>query len=618
MPTATASLVLLIGAAGGCGGGSRSAAPPIERADPAASRASHAATAPFLDRATALGIDGGYRNGEEAGRCAILESLGGGVGWVDYDRDGWLDLVATGGGGFGEGSTVTGLPTNLWRSRPLAAGLPGGGAPAAAGAGRRFDDVALPAGLDTPPLYTHGVAVGDVDNDGFPDLVVTGYGPPQLWHNLGDGRFRAVTDWAAAADARWCSSAGWADLDGDGDLDLYVARYVDWSFDHDPVCRSGAERDICPPREFQGLADSIYRNEGDGTFVEVSHAAGLRSDGKGLGVLLADVNVDGHVDIYVANDTTDNFLYVNRGDGTFVEQGLVAGVALDDRGVPNGSMGVDLCDFNRDGRPDLWVANYEREAFALYRNEGRGQFLHVSRRHGITALGGLFVGFGTVCADLDLDGRTDIVVANGHVIRFPDASPRRQLPLLLAFDGERFVRAVAPAGTYFAEPQEARGLAAGDYDRDGDLDLAVSHLNEPLAVLENVLPRRGRPLVVHLVGTRSNRDAIGARVALIVPGEPPVEMQVTGGGSYLSHGDRALIFRLPPDAGGVSVPVGRLMIRWPAGVTAEVDLPRDAPADGGPTVLRLLEPTAEVPSPDAVDEHHDGDEDRADGGDGRR
>ncbi len=548
-----------------------------------------AAPAPFVDRAAVLGIDAVYRNGEEAGRCSILESLGGGVGWFDYDRDGWLDLVATGGGGFGDGPVLTGAPTTLWRS-----------VPAAAGSGRHFDGVARPAGLDTLPLYTHGVAIGDFDNDGFPDLLVTGYGPAQLWRNLGDGGFAAVSEWLGAADPRWNSSAGWADLDGDGDIDLYLARYVDWSFDHDPFCgRTQAQRDICPPREFEGLPDSIYRNEGDGTFVEVSREAGLRTDGKGLGVLLADVNLDGHVDIYVGNDTTDNFLYVNDGDGTFTEQGLVAGVALDDQGVPNGSMGVDLCDFNRDGRPDLWVANYEREAFALYRNEGRGQFLHVSRRHGITALGGLFVGFGTACTDLDFDGLVDIVVANGHVIKFPDASPRRQVPLLLAFDGERFRRAEAPGGTFFGDPQEGRGLATGDYDRDGDIDLAISRLNEPVAVLENLMPRRGRPLVVELVGTRSNRDAIGTRVSLDAAGEPPLETQLTGGGSYLSHGHRAVHIRLPETDAlpvGASRPV-RVVVRWPSGTVTTADMPTLSSSEDLPAALRLVEPAVDVPPP---------------------
>ncbi|MFM8892165.1 MAG: FG-GAP repeat domain-containing protein, partial [Planctomycetia bacterium] len=393
-------------------------------------------------------MDCTYRNGEESDDCTMVESLGGGVGWIDFDRDGRLDLVAPRGGGFTKDRVITGLPTALYRSVGTAQG-------------NRFEDVAVQAGVAGGGLYTHGVAVGDVDDDGFADLVVTGYGPPQLWRNLGDGTFAAVTDWPGAADPRWSSSAGLADFDGDGCLDLYLCRYVDWSFENHPYCGpTTAIRDVCPPREFSGLADSLYQSLGDWGFEDASARAGLRPDGKGLGVLLADCDDDGDVDIYVANDTVDNFLYVNRGDGTFDERGLVAGVALDDAGLPNGSMGVDLCDFNRDGRPDIWVANYERESFALYRGEGRGQFLHVSRRHGITALGGLFVGFGTDCRDFHGDAPLDSAVANRHVLKYPDAAPRRQLPLLLSFDGDRFRRRQA-AGGYFATPREGRGLAAG-------------------------------------------------------------------------------------------------------------------------------------------------------------
>jgi hypothetical protein len=530
---------------------------------------------PFTDRAAAWGVVSVYRNGEERGHCSILESLGGGVGWIDFDRDGRLDLVAPRGGGFDDAGGVFGLPTALFRRN--------------AGGAMHFRDVAGPAGIGSGGLYTHGVAVGDIDNDGFPDLVVTGYGPARLWHNLGDGSFEEVRDWPGAADPRWSASAGFADVDGDGCLDCYLTRYVDWSFDRHPYCGpTTTTRDICPPREFDGLPDSLYRNRGDGGFEEVSAESGLRTDGKGLGVLLADVDDDGDVDIYVANDTVDNFLYVNAGDGRFDERGLAAGVAIDDAGLPNGSMGVDLCDFNRDGRPDIWVANYEREAFALYRGEGRGQFLHVSRRHGITALGGLFVGFGTVCRDLDSDGRTDIAVANGHVIKYPDASPRRQVPLVLALEGERFRRVPAAAETYFSTPQEGRGLAAGDCDGDGDLDLAVSHLNASVAILENGRPSSARRLRLELVGTRSNRDAIGARVEIRIGEVIAWRGQVTGGGSYLSHSEQALHATWPADAipPGESEPPPTILVRWPSGLLQRIE------ADRGTRDLRIVEASA--------------------------
>jgi hypothetical protein len=533
----------------------------------------------FVERAGELGVVFTHRNGGEADHSTILESLGGGVGWFDFDRDGWIDLMATGGGGFAAGPAITGHPAGLFRSR----------------GGRAFTAVAGPAGLTAADLYSHGVAVGDYDNDGFQDLVVTGYGPAQLWHNRGDGTFaRLPAPWGD--DDRWTSSAGWGDLDGDGALDLYLARYVNWSFANHPVCGfDRRQREICPPRMFTGLPDALYRSDGAGGLYDASADAGLRTDGKGLGVLLADLDVDGDVDIYVANDTTDNFLYVNDGHGRLEERALLAGVAYDDQGLPNGSMGVDCCDFNGDGRPDLWVANYERESFALYRNEGRGQFLHVSRRHGITDLGGLFVGFGTACDDFDRDGRTDIAVANGHVIKYPDASPRKQQPLLLRFDGDRFRRAAAAPGTYFAAVHEGRGLAVGDFDGDGDGDLAISHLNEPLAVLENRFPAGGRSVAVELVGTVSNRDAVGARVTL-ESGTGSVVGQVVGGGSYLSHSDRRLRLTCPAGAGPL-----RLKIDWPAGgrqelaIDATTDLVRvvEQPTDG--TRVARNDPPGSVP-----------------------
>ncbi len=564
--------------AAGCG---RAASPsrPQPTAAPAAAAGSAPITAwapadavPFVDRAAALGVAAAYRAGAEAGHCTILESLGGGVGWLDYDRDGWLDLVAPGGGGFADAGRITGLPTALFRSR----------------GGRAFVPAAEPAGIADASVYSHGVAVGDVDNDGFPDLLVTGYGPARLWHNRGDGTFAPWPAWGGEGDARWSSSAGFADCDGDGCLDLYLARYVDWSFDNHPVCGATKDvRDVCPPRLFAGLPDSLYLAAGDGTFADASARAGLRTDGKGLGVLLADVDVDGDIDIYVANDTTDNFLYVNDGRARFRERGLESGVALDDQGLPNGSMGVDLCDYNRDGLPDIWVTNYERESFALYRGEGQGQFLHVSRRLGITALGGLFVGFGTACADFDADGLVDVVVADGHVIKYPDASPRRQLPLFLRFDGRRFARVPGAADGYFGREHEGRGLAAGDFDGDGDLDLAVSHIEDPLAVLENGFDTAGRTLVVDLVGTRSNRDAVGARVTLDAGGER-LHAQVKGGGSYLSHGDRRLHLMRPAAAGAAVA--ATLVVDWPAGARQEVAVPADC------RMMRIIEDAAIVPA----------------------
>jgi hypothetical protein len=499
----------------------------------------------FFDAAASLQIDFTYRNGKEAEQNAILESLGGGVGVFDYDADDQPDLIFAGGGGFDDEGQPRGLSSVLYRGNSSG----------------RFQDTSLPAGIPASQHYTHGIAAADFDSDGFPDVLVTGYGGITLWHNHGDGTFTDATVDSQIDDRSWSSSAGWGDIDGDGNLDLYLAHYVDWSPANNPRCSGGRNNaaDVCPPRRFQGLDDSLYLSNGDGTFRDASVSSGLVKQGKGLGVILVDIDQDGDLDIYVANDTTDNFLYFNDGQGHLSERGMASGTAVDDQGVSNGSMGVAVLDFGNQGLPDLWVANFEDETFALYRNEGNGLFRHSSAQVGLSALGTLLVGFGTVCGDFDGDGDEDIAVANGHVVHHPANAPVRQLPLLLLNDHQRFLRMSFPQDTYLGSPHTGRGLAMGDLDHDGDLDLVFCNSNEPAAIEMNVSAPLGAWLKIRLIGTRSNRDAVGAYCVIRTTGGDQLRHRY-GGGSYLSTSDCHLCFGIPKER-----TLRSLEVHWPGG-----------------------------------------------------
>jgi hypothetical protein len=519
------------------------------------------------DMTSTSGVKFTYRNGEARNHLAILESLGGGVALLDYDGDGRLDIFVPGGGYFGgpDHKQIQGYPCKLYRNL----------------GNWKFKDVTHEVGLDRlaggqPWFYSHAAAVGDFDRDGWPDLLVTGWGRVALFHNVPDGkggrRFVDVSSQAGLdRGITWASSAAWADLDGDGWPDLYVCQYANWSFANHPKCfyHDPNVPDVCPPKNFQGLPHKLFHNQPDGKggrrFVDVSGPAGLHKGGdansKGLGVLIVDVNFDGKPDIFVANDTVPKFLYVNHsepGKIRFKEEADQAGVALDNNGDPNGSMGVDAGDPDGSGRPALWVTNYEHELHGLYLNlckKNQVLFSFHTEAAGIAAIGQKYVGWGTGFVDLDHHGWEDLVIVNGHAIRYPKDAPRRQKPVLLRNEAGRFKDITPRGGPYFRQDHLARGLALGDLDNDGKVDLVISHVNDPVALLRNVAPDRGHWLGIDLVG-KDFADVVGARVLVEAGGRKQTRF-AKGGGSYASSPDRRLVFGL-----GKSNRVDKLTVIW--------------------------------------------------------
>lgn len=505
-----------------------------------------------------------------------VTSMGAAVSIVDFDRDGWPDIYVTNSG---EGSK-----NHLYRNQHDGT----------------FKDVAEEMGIADVNQPGTGVSMGavwgDYDNDGYEDLYVTAYGGNRLYHNNGNGTFTDVTAPSGTAGQGWSTSAAWVDLDNDGLLDLVVLRYLQWDFT-DIWCGEHREgyRAYCHPDVYRAIPPLVYHNDGNGHFTEVSAKIGLNLPGKGLGLAIADFDRDGHIDIAVANDSMSEFLYRNKGDGTFEEVGSLAEIAVDGNGRTYAGMGIDFADYNGDGLPDLVITNLAEQKYALYRNNGDGSFTYDTYQRGLAGITLLHSGWSIHFLDYDNDGLTDLLVPQGHdldtiQLNFPELRYRE--PMLLARNtGKTFVDVSAQSGPVFQQPWVARGMAVGDIDNDGRIDAVVTLNGGPAHVLHNQTATSNHWLLLKLVGHRSNRDAIGAEITLTTPQRKQVTTVSTTSG-YLSANDKRAHFGL-----GSATSATAIDIRWPSGIRQHLDnvkadqiLTIDEPAQSTPTTAPATAP----------------------------
>ena len=508
----------------------------------------------FDDVATKIGVTFKHENGASPDK-PLPETMGSGVVIFDYNNDGWPDLFFVNGGSFVDEHVAAAARHRLYRNN---------------GHGK-FEDVTESSGIGISG-FGMGACAADYDNDGWTDLYVTAVGGNKLYHNNGDGTFTDVTAVAGVAAGMWSTSCAFGDIDNDGYVDLYVARYVDFSNDNKKVCMLFKDvRSYCHPNVYRSVPDILYRNNGDGTFSDVSRESGIGVvAGNGLGVVFGDYDNDGWTDIYVANDATPNFLFHNKGKCVFEEVGLWSGTAVGVDGKALSGMGTDMGDMNGDGLLDIFVTNLDGQTHSLYKNLGRGLFANVTFASGVGEATLPYVGFGAAFFDYDNDGDLDLAVANGDVIDnvklIRDTSSYKQLNLLLRNDGTGKFTSVGPvSGPGFALKKASRGLAVGDLDNDGDLDIVISNVGDTADVLRNDGGNRGNSILVRTVGSRSNRDGIGARLKLSVGGKTLVR-HVKAGSSYLSQNDFRVHFGL-----GNAPKADRLEIRWPSGAVDMIE-----------------------------------------------
>src|SRR3954470_4205192 len=518
----------------------------VAGAPPSVSRAAGVAVT-FVDVTEQAHIRFTHNNGA-FGKKYLPETMGSGGLFLDVDGDGWQDLLL--------------INSKNWPGRPGTRSLPALYRNAHDGT---FVDVTRGSGLDIE-LYGIGAAAADFDNDGRIDIYITALGGNRLFRNLGGGKFADVTRRAGVGDAGFSTSAIWFDYDNDGRLDLFVAHYVDWSESNDLFCTlDGKNKSYCTPESYKAQSPSLYHNRGDGTFEDVTKKAGVAdSSSKGLGVAMLDVDGDGRMDLFVANDTEPNRLYRNKGNGTFEDVALGAGVAFSESGVARAGMGVDAADYDGSGRPSLIIGNFANQMLALYHNEGRGLFIDEAPRSAVGRSSLLTLTFGCFFFDYDLDGLPDIFAANGHVSddieRVQSRVTYAERPHLFRNAGSRQFEDVSrQAGPALQRAMVARGAAYADFDHDGDLDIIVTTNNGAARLFRNDGGSGNNVLRVQTVGTASNRDGIGARVALWVRGARRWQMVKTGS-SYASQSELPLTFGL-----GSATAVDGVRVTWPSG-----------------------------------------------------
>jgi hypothetical protein len=511
-------------------------------------------TPAFVEVTTSAGIDFRHENGSSPEKH-LPETMGGGGVFFDYDNDGWLDIFLVNGGSFVDEAVAKSASHRLYRNN-------GDGT---------FTDRSAKSGI-RPSGFGMGACSADYDRDGRVDLYVTSAGPNRLYRNAGEGVFVDVTGHSGTGSDLWSTSCAFADIDNDGDADLYVVNYVDHSVNNNKVCVHGGDiRVYCHPNVYNGVSDILFRNNGDGTFTDITRESGIYNPGgKGLGVVFGDYDRDGWIDIYVANDSVPNFMFRNNGNGTFKEVAILLGVAVSPTGEPLAGMGTDMGDINGDGFADIIVTNLASQTHSLYQNLGGDAFMDATFQSGVGRATLPFVGFGAVFADYDNDGDLDIAIANGDVIdnvaMLRDDQTYPQHKLLLQNSGSgKFVDVSRQSGSGFALEKVGRALASGDYDNDGDLDLLVVNAGQTADLLRNDAGKAQNSILVRLIGTTANRDGIGAELTLTVDGRKLVR-HIKAGSSYLAQNDLRVHFGM----GGVAA-AERLEVRWPGGKMDVVD-----------------------------------------------